>query len=90
MTSTGCRVSRATSLRSGSRGIRSATSTSTARQWFAKQTTRGDIAEVRTEDRKLHMFVAIDRMTEFTLTELETRAKCGLGSMVIEASLVRG
>ena len=70
----GCRLPRATSRRSGSGTIRSATSTSTARQWFARQTTRGDIAEVRTEDGKLYMFVAIDRVTKFIFAELHELA----------------
>ena len=33
-----------------------------------------DIAEVRTEDGKLHMFVAIDRVTKFAFAELHERA----------------
>ena len=33
-----------------------------------------DIAEVRTEDGKLHMFVAIDRITKFAFAELHERA----------------
>jgi len=33
-----------------------------------------DIAEVRTEDGKLHMFVAIDRVTKFTFAELHELA----------------
>ena len=33
-----------------------------------------DIAEVRTEDGKLHMFVAIDRVSKFAFAELHERA----------------
>ena len=33
-----------------------------------------DIAEVRTEDGRLHMFVAIDRVTKFAFAELHERA----------------
>jgi hypothetical protein len=56
------------------RATRSATSTSIAGQSFAKQTMRGDIAEVRTEQGKLHMFVAIDRTSKFAFVELHEKA----------------
>ena len=38
-----------------------------------------DIAEVRTEEGKLHLFVAIDRTTKFAFAELHQRATRGDG-----------
>ncbi len=55
--------------------MQSAISISIARQWFALQTTRGDIAEVQSADGKLYLFVAIDRSSKFAY--VETHAKTG-------------
>lgn len=51
-----------------------ASSTSTARQGLAQQTTRGDIAEFRTEEGKLYLFVAIDRTSKFAVAQLVEKA----------------
>ena len=39
-----------------------------------------DITEVRTEDGKLHLFVAIDRVSKFTFAELHPRATRAVGA----------
>jgi len=42
-----------------------------------------DIAEVRTEDGKLHMFVAIDRTSKFAFVELHDRATRAIASQFL-------
>jgi len=48
-----------------SNAIPSVSSTSTARQGFAQQTTRGDIAEVQTVEGKLYLFVNASIFAEY-------------------------
>ncbi len=47
------------------------------------QTPRGDIAEVRTAQGKLHLFVAIDRVTKFAFVELHEKATARNGGNVL-------
>lgn len=44
-----------------------------------------DIAEVRTEEGKLHMFVAVDRTSKFAFARLEERANRNTASAFLEA-----
>lgn len=46
---------------------------------------RGDIAEVRTEDGKLYMFVAIDRTSKFAFAKLEQKANRRAASAFLES-----
>ena len=43
-----------------------------------------DIAEVRTEEGKLHMFVAIDRTSKFAFVKLEEKANRKTASAFLE------
>ena len=43
-----------------------------------------DIAEVRTEERKLHMYVAIDRTSKFAFVKLEEKANRVTASAFLE------
>lgn len=73
MGSAGCRTPRATSRAApSSSATRSATSTSC-------------IAEVRTEQGKLHLFVAIDRTSKFAFAELQETATRRVASNFLRA-----
>ena len=68
-----------------SNATRSVTFTSLDRQTIAQQSVRGDIAELRAGEGKLHMFVAIDRTSKFTFVCLEKRATSMTARAFLEA-----
>ena len=78
----GCRKSRATN-RTRLRRVRNRSSESISRRTF-KAYPIGylhiDIAEVRTEQGKLHMFVAIDRTSKFAFVELHEKATTAISA----------
>src|SRR6056297_2998979 len=74
MASRDCRTWTATSPGDrGSSATRSVFSTSVARQAM-HASPRGDIAELRTAEGKLYLFVAIDRTSKFAVAQLVEKA----------------